>query len=246
MTARRSVDLNADVGEATDTAAIAVERGLLELVTSVHVACGGHAGDEASMRSTVTAALEHGVLVGAHPSYPDREGFGRRALDISPDALEASLCSQIGAMVEVCRDRDTTVHSVKAHGALYGEVGKGGTALAALRGAMATCCQPGTALVLPAGSPAVALCRSEGVTVHEEGFCDRAYAADGTLVERSEEGAVFSHPDQAARQAVDLARSGTVDTLCIHGDSPGAVELAAAVRRALEEAGIGVLALTPQ
>jgi 5-oxoprolinase (ATP-hydrolysing) subunit A len=238
----RSVDLNADVGEATDDAGITVERDLLDLVTSVHVACGGHAGDEASMQATVAAALERGVQVGAHPSYPDREGFGRRPLDISASALEASLRNQIRALVEVCRARDTTVHSVKAHGALYGEVAQGGAALDALRAAVSACCQPGTALVLLAGSPAVALCRGDGVTVHEEGFCDRAYAADGTLVGRSEEGAVFSDPGQAARQAVELATNGTVDTLCIHGDSPGAVELATAVRRALQTAGVGVTA----
>jgi UPF0271 protein len=237
-----SVDLNADVGEAVDNDGIAIERALLMLVTSVNVACGGHAGDERSMRETVQAALEHGVQVGAHPSYPDRAGFGRRPMAISADALEASLCAQLTALVDVCASAGLSMHSVKPHGALYGEVAGGGAALQALRAAMAGTCDPGTALVLPVGAPALDLCRRDGVPTRAEGFCDRAYAPDGTLVDRTVDGAVFDDPDRAARQAVEFTTRGAVDTLCIHGDSPGAVKLAEAVRRALAETGITVTA----
>ncbi len=237
-----SVDLNADVGEAVDDDGIAIERALIPLVTSVNVACGGHAGNERTMRDTVLAALEHGVHVGGHPSFPDRSGFGRRSMTMPSAELEASLTSQLGALVDVCTALGATIDRVKPHGSLYGEVARGGSSLEALRAAMARCCAAGTALVLPAGSEAVALCRQQGVAVRAEGFCDRAYAPDGTLVDRSVPGAVLRDPREAAAQAVGLATGGTVDTLCIHGDSPGAVALASAVRRALAEAGITVKA----
>jgi UPF0271 protein len=242
MSVPSSVDLNADVGEATDDDEIAIEHALFELVTSVNVACGGHAGDEHSMRATARAALEHGVHVGAHPSYPDRDGFGRRPMAITPIELEESLRGQLATLATVCASLGTTLHSVKPHGALYGEVARGDDAFDVLRGAMAGSCDAAAALVLPAGSPAVERCRAEGVPVRAEGFCDRAYGPDGSLVDRQVEGAVFSDPARAARQAVDLATGGSVDTLCVHGDSPGALEMAAAVRRALLEAGITLAA----
>jgi 5-oxoprolinase (ATP-hydrolysing) subunit A len=238
VTAVSTVDLNADVGEATDVDGIAVERNLLDVVTSVNVACGGHAGDGVSMHDTVEAALARGVGVGAHPSYPDRLGFGRQAMDIGPDELERSLRRQIEALAEVCAAQGTRVRSVKAHGALYGMVGKGGEVLATLLAAIDATCGPDVALVLPAGSEAVQVCREAGRVVLREGFCDRAYAADGTLVDRRVEGAVFTAPEQAAEQAVELARDGQIDTLCIHGDSPGALTMARAVRQALERAGM--------
>jgi 5-oxoprolinase (ATP-hydrolysing) subunit A len=233
-----SVDLNADVGEATEADGIAVERELLSVVTSVNVACGGHAGDEASMRNTVEAACAHGVAVGAHPSYPDRPGFGRRPMDMDRADLEHSLRDQMAALVEVCSAQGTQIRSVKAHGALYGVVGQGADALGALLAAVDATCAPDTVLVLPARSEAVRICRSAGRLVRQEGFCDRAYAPDGTLVDRSLPGAVFTDPVQAAAQAVELAGGGQIDTLCIHGDSPGAVAMARAVRQALERAGM--------
>jgi UPF0271 protein len=240
-----SVDLSADVGEAVDDEGIAVERALLDVVSSVHVACGGHAGDAVSMRDTVLAALGHGVAVGAHPSYPDRDGFGRRPMPIGAPELEASLRHQIGALVEVCAAAGTTVRSVKAHGALYARVALGGSAFDALRAAMAATADPATALVLPLGSPAETRGRADGVTVWREGFCDRAYAADGTLVDRSVAGAVFDDPDQAAAQALRLLESGGLDSLCLHGDTPGVVALADAVRHALDGAGVAVAAPLP-
>ena len=240
MPPRRSVDLNADVGEAVDDDGLAVERSLLSFVTSVHVACGGHAGDQGTMSATVDAALRQGVRIGAHPSYPDRDGFGRRPLTIAPLALADSLAAQVTALAEVCRGRGTRLSSVKAHGALYGEVAKGESAFDVLRQVTARCLGPATTLVLPAGSAALAQAQADGAPVLAEGFCDRAYNLDGTLVDRGVDGALLSEPAQAARQAVALVRDGVVGTLCIHGDSPGAVALAEAVRAALHAEGIAV------
>jgi UPF0271 protein len=250
---KRTVDLNADVGEATDAAGIEVERSLLGLVTSAHIACGGHAGDSESMAATVAAAVEHSVRVGAHPSYPDRAGFGRQPVAIDRDELRASLNEQLRTLRRICRSAGTTMESVKAHGALYEEVAKGGAIYETFRDSVRECCAEGTTVVLPSGCRAMAMVLRDGVTACEEGFCDRAYRPDGGLVDRSVAGAVLGNPEQAAAQALSLARGavvaddGTVltlwvDTLCIHGDSPGAVAVAKAVREAMAEAGISVAA----
>jgi UPF0271 protein len=252
----RTIDLNADVGEATERDGIESERGLLDLVTSAHVACGGHAGNEDTMTATVAAALDRGVRVGAHPSYPDTEGFGRRPMDIDRDELRRALSEQLRALATVCTKAGTEMASVKPHGALYGEVAKGGAIYLVLRAVMAAECPPDTTLVLPSACPATAAALRDGVPALEEGFCDRAYRSDGGLVARSEPGAVLRDPEEAAGQALSLARGaicasdGTlltlwVDTLCIHGDSPGAVAIATAVRRTLEDSGIEVLAPAP-
>ena len=251
---RRAVDLNADVGEASDDTGIAVERALLGLVTSAHIACGGHAGSAESMRATVHVALAGGVRVGAHPSYPDRVGFGRRPMEMTTRQLTASLTGQIGALGDVAATLGTTVRTVKAHGALYGEVARATIALAVLLDVMDELCGPDTALVLPSGAPAIALATERGVTVHREGFVDRAYTADGALMPRQLPGSVFDDPATAAAQALGLAARGTVtaddgttlslpvDTLCVHGDSPHAPALARGVRAALAAAGIAVAA----
>jgi 5-oxoprolinase (ATP-hydrolysing) subunit A len=251
--AARTVDLNADVGEATDEEGIAREHTLLGLVTSANVACGGHAGDEATMTATVATALAGSVLVGAHPSYPDREGFGRRPMKISRPDLRASVADQLRALDRVCRAAGTTIQSVKPHGALYEEVAKGGAVYEAVRDAVRDTCGPSTALVLPSACRATAMALRDGIPACEEGFCDRAYRGDGGLVDRAESGAVLADPAEAARQAVSLARGAVVaadgcvltlwvDTLCIHGDSPDAVAIATAVRAALAESGIDIVA----
>jgi 5-oxoprolinase (ATP-hydrolysing) subunit A len=253
VTPNRTIDLNADVGEASDAAGLEVERTLLGLVTSVHVACGGHAGNDDSMQATVAAALEHEVSVGAHPSYPDRAGFGRQPLDIDRAELGASLARQLRALDRVCRAAGTTVQSVKAHGALYEEVAKGGAVYETFRDAVRDNVGEDAALVLPSGCRALAMVLRDGLTAWEEGFCDRAYRPDGGLVDRAEAGAVLADPGAAAAQALTLARGAVVardgsvltlwvDTLCIHGDSPGAVAIATAVRTALADVGIQVIA----
>jgi UPF0271 protein len=250
----RTIDLNADVGEASDAAGIAVERALLEFVTSVHVACGGHAGDEASMRVTVTAARDHGVRVGAHPSYPDRPGFGRRPIEMSPGALSTALAEQIATLVAVAAGLDVPVTSIKPHGALYREVGRDRATCDVLLAVVSDLCGPGTALVFPAGAPAVSWAHDAGMTVLREGFADRAYRASGELMGRQEPGSVYSDPATAAAQALGLVLDRTVstpdgvalslpvDTLCLHGDSPHAETMARAVRRSLDDAGVVVAA----
>jgi UPF0271 protein len=256
VSTKRTIDLNADVGEATDAAGIAVERTLLELVTSVHVACGGHAGDDQSMTATVGAAIDHGVRVGAHPSYPDRAGFGRAPMEIDRGALSVSLTEQLRALSRVCRTAGTGVTSVKAHGALYEEVAKGGAIYETLRDAVRAVVGDGAALVLPSGCRAMAMVLRDGMAAYEEGFCDRAYRPDGGLVDRATAGAVLTEPGAAAAQALSLARGAVVaddgavltlwvDTLCIHGDAPGAVEIATAVRRVMADVGIEVVAPAP-
>jgi 5-oxoprolinase (ATP-hydrolysing) subunit A len=253
VTPNRTIDLNADVGEATDEAGIAAERTLMGLVTSVHVACGGHAGDDDSMTSTVAFALSHDVQVGAHPSYPDRLGFGRQPMEIDRGELGRSLSEQLAALRRICRAAGTEVASVKAHGALYEEVGKGGAVYETFRDAVRDSVGADTALVLPSGCRALAMVLRDGLVAREEGFCDRAYRGDGGLVSRSEPGAVLTEPAAAAAQALSLARGAVVagdgcvltlwvDTLCIHGDSPGAVAIASAVRSAMAEVGIEVVA----
>jgi 5-oxoprolinase (ATP-hydrolysing) subunit A len=253
VTPNRTIDLNADVGEAIDGAGIDVERTLMGLVTSVHVACGGHAGDHDSMTATVAAALERGVRVGAHPSYPDRDGFGREPMEIDRGELRTSLSSQLRAIERICRSQGTTVASVKAHGALYEEVGKGGAVYETFRDAVRDELGEDVALVFPSGCRALAMVLRDGMTACEEGFCDRAYRSDGGLVARSEPGAVLADPEAAAAQALTLARGAVVaadgsvltlwvDTLCIHGDSPGAVAIATSVRTAMAEVGIEVVA----
>jgi UPF0271 protein len=249
----RTIDLNADVGEATDAAGAEVERTLMGLVTTVHVACGGHAGDDESMTATVADALAHGVRVGAHPSYPDRVGFGRAPMEIDRAELGASLSAQLRALDGVCRAAGTGVASVKAHGALYEEVGKGGAVYETFRDAARDSLGGEVALVLPSGCRALAMVLPDGMTAREEGFCDRAYRHDGGLVNRSEPGAVLADPAAAAAQALSLARGAVVaddgcvltlwvDTLCVHGDSPGAVSIATAVRTAMADVGIEVVA----
>jgi UPF0271 protein len=243
------IDVNADVGEGRGAGPDGGDEPLLALVTTAHIACGGHAGDAASMGRAVRAARDAGVAVGAHPSYPDRAGFGRRELSRSCGEVVDDVVSQCAALRAVAGPLGVPVRSVKPHGALSARLA-GDPAGAADVASAVRALDPRLRLVLPAGSAGLAAARATGAPVLAEGFCDRAYGPDGTLVARSVPGAVVTDPDEVARRAVELAVSrrvravdGTVvdldcDTLCIHGDTPGAVALAAAVRAALQESGV--------
>jgi UPF0271 protein len=252
----RQVDLNADLGEGTEPPPGAVtggdpgaDAGLLRLVTTAHVACGFHAGGPWVMRRTLAAAAASGVAVGAHPSYPDAGGFGREALDHPADRVADDLLYQVGALQALARAHGVAVRSVKAHGALYHRVAADPECARAVASAVRRLGH-GIRLVVPAGAPTAALVEEEGVPVVHEAFCDRAYRPDGTLAPRGHDGALVTDPAEAARRAVVLATAGEVravdgsvlrlrcDTLCVHGDTPGVVAIAAAVRRALEQAGI--------
>jgi 5-oxoprolinase (ATP-hydrolysing) subunit A len=246
-----SIDLNADLGERYDSWREGDDEAILRIVTTAHIACGFHSGDPIVMADTVRMASRFGVSIGAHPSYPDREGFGRRLMNIDPRQIRADVLYQIGALDGIARAAGTRVRSVKAHGALYNRM--------AVDVACADAVVRATRefdeemwLVVPAGSLAVDVARSAGLRIAEEAFCDRGYLPDGTLAPRADAGAVISDAEEVARRAVRLGRDHQVETteggvlslepatLCVHGDTPAAAELARSVRTALEKAGMTV------
>jgi 5-oxoprolinase (ATP-hydrolysing) subunit A len=244
-----AVDLNADVGEGAD--ADGHDDALLDVVTSASVACGVHAGDPNTMRRTVEAAAQRGVVVGAHPSYPDREGFGRRPMDMAPAQVVEEVLAQVGALDAWARAFGTRVRYIKPHGALYHRMADDEACARALAEA---CHEAGELfLMAPAGSRAVDVAESAGVRVAAEAFADRAYDPQGRLVPRANPGAVLTDPEEVASRAVGIAvdhRVGAIDgtmisvaasSICVHGDTPGADVLARRVRRALEGAGVALL-----
>ena len=226
------IDLNCDMGEMEDAG---LEEALMEFVTSASIACGGHAGDDATMQRTAMLAVRRGVRIGAHPSYPDRENFGRVEMAIDARELEQSVVDQIRRLEGIAwRVMGGRVEYVKPHGALYnlaahnvGTAGPVGRAAARWR--------RGAVIFGLAGSPALDWWRAIGLRPIAEGFADRRYETDGSLRSRKLPGALILDPAEAAAQAVRLAREGKVETICVHGDTPGAVEIARACRRALQE-----------
>lgn len=228
-----TLDLSADLGEGSPG-----EEEIWPLITSANVACGGHAGDEASMAEAARLAREHGVRFGAHPSYPDREHFGRRSLQIDADALRDSLVAQISALRAFAR-----VHHVKPHGALYNDAHKE-RALANVIVEAIRLVDPSIALVAPDGSQMAAAAREAEAPLIREAFADRRYERDGSLTPRSIHGSTLTIEEAAAqaallaRESAVIARDGTrvtvpFDTLCIHADMPRAAERLRAIRRAL-------------
>jgi UPF0271 protein len=247
-----AIDLNADLGETVDGVATADDEAMFAVISSASVACGGHAGDAASMRDSVERAARHGVAVGAHPSYPDRANFGRLPMAISPDELAAAVAVQLGALVAAGAD----IRYVKPHGALYHAV----TADRAQADAVARAVADQSALlgralpVLGLDGEIVRAAASAGLPFVREAFLDRGYSGAGRLVPRSAPGALLDQPDAVAARAVRLVREGVVEavdgtlvragaaSLCLHGDSPAAVAMARSVRAALDAAGIEVRA----
>jgi 5-oxoprolinase (ATP-hydrolysing) subunit A len=245
------VDLNADVGEGADDLPI------FPLVTSVSIACGAHAGDEATMERCVAEAKRLGVSIGAHPGYPDRAGFGRDPISIEPAALRATLVEQLRTLDAVCRNQGARLRHVKPHGALYNQAAVdpalAATIVAAMRDA-----DPSLALVALAGSAMIDAARAGGVTAFAEAFADRRYAPDGTLAPRGTPGALIEDPATAAAQALAIARGEPITatdgstivvdarSICLHADTPGALAIATAVRRTLEDAGIEVAPPSPR
>ena len=224
----QTIDLNADLGEGvTDDA------GLLAVVTSANVACGYHAGDEAIMRAVCEEAARRQVAVGAQVSYADRENFGRRHLDVPFETLREQVAHQVGLLDEIAQSCGTRVSYLKPHGALYNRVVHDEEqARAVLDGSGDL-----PVLGLP-GSIFLELAAVLGREVHREGFPDRAYTPEGRLVPRDQPGAVHHEPSVIAERALDMAKSGEVVSVCVHGDSPAAVRSAAEVRRTLELAGL--------
>jgi UPF0271 protein len=246
MSRRGPIDLNADVGEGFGT-----DAELIALVSSVNIACGAHAGDPQTMRRTIECALRHKVAIGAHPGFADRENFGRKEIALAPGEAGKLVVEQLAALQGIAAEVGARVGHVKLHGALYNMASRDGALAAevadALRKSGADCM-----LVCLSGSRLVSAARAMGLRVAQEAFADRLYLSDGSLAPRSEKGSVISDEAAAVRQAVGIASEGKVtaadgtevpvkaDTLCIHGDNPGAVFFATRIRAGLAAAGIPV------
>jgi UPF0271 protein len=232
----KTIDLNCDIGESFGAWSMGDDAALLDVVSSANVACGFHAGDPTIIDATVRAAAQRGVAIGAHPSYPDLAGFGRRSMNLSSEDIESGVLYQIAALAGIARANGAALHHVKPHGALYNDAARNAPLAEAIARAIARF----DASLLLVGLPDSALLaagKAAGLRTAGEGFCDRAYEPDGSLRSRLRDGAVFTDPAQAAHQAVLLARSERVKTLCIHGDTPGAPRIALAVCAALRDAG---------
>ncbi|WP_456280256.1 LamB/YcsF family protein [Cupriavidus sp. JZ107] len=247
------IDLNSDLGESFGAWRMGSDAAMLDIVSSANVACGFHAGDPAGILRTLKAAAARGVAVGAHVSYPDLQGFGRRNMDVASEDLIADVIYQIGALAGMAATVGTTVRYVKPHGALYNTIAsderQARDVIAAIRAV-----DPELVLVALAGSPLVGWARDAGLRVVAEAFADRAYTPQGTLVSRREPGAVLHDAGEVAQRMLRLVREGTVvaiegsvarveaQSICVHGDSEGALEMARAVREALERDGVKVSA----
>ncbi|MFD0440860.1 LamB/YcsF family protein [Streptomyces chartreusis] len=246
-----SIDLNADLGEGFGRWQLTDDERLLSVVTSANVACGFHAGDAATMRRVCEQAAERGVRIGAQVSYRDLAGFGRRAMDVPPAELTAEVAYQVGALEVFARAAGTRVSYVKPHGALYNRVVHDEEQARAVVDGVLLADATLPVLGLP-GSRVLELAAKAGLPAVTEAFADRAYTERGTLVPRGQDGAVVTDPEAVVKRSVGLARSGTVTarsgvevevrarSLCLHGDTPGAVELARRVRARLEESGVRV------
>ncbi|SEF22378.1 5-oxoprolinase subunit PxpA [Variovorax sp. NFACC27] len=246
-----NIDLNSDLGESLGAWRMGDDASMLSLVSSANVACGFHAGDPAGILRTLRQAKEHGVVVGAHVAYRDLVGFGRRNMDVESADLRADVIYQIGALKGLAAAAGTTVRYVKPHGALYNTIAhderQARDVIAAIREIDAS-----LVLVALAGSPLLGWARDAGLRVVAEAFADRAYTPKGTLVSRREPGAVLHDAEEVAARMLRLASEGVVtaidgstvrieaESVCVHGDSPGAVEMARQVRALLEQSGVAI------
>jgi UPF0271 protein len=248
------IDLNADVGESFGAYAIGSDAGLLQSVTSANVAAGFHGGDPSTIRDTLRLAREHNVTVGAHPGFPDLAGFGRRDMRVTAKEAEDLVLYQVAAVAGIAAAEGLKLQHVKPHGALYNMAARDATLAAAIAKAVAAL-DRSLILMGPPDSELLKAGRTAGLPVAAEGFADRAYEPDGSLMSRRRPDAVIHDPEvvvarvmRLLKERTLLASDGTpltlqVDTICIHGDTPGAADLAARLRAGLEAAGITVRAL---
>lgn len=232
-----SIDLNADLGEGCGD-----DEALLGIVTSANIASGGHAGDVQSMEATVRAAMRHGVAIGAHPSYPDRAGFGRMAMERTPDEIYDDVLEQTRALATVAAAQGARLRHVKAHGALYNVAARDRVVADAISRAVVAF-DPELAIVGLAAGAQLLSARAHGLRAIAEVFADRGYRDDGSLIPRGQPGALIEDVDAAVAQALALTRAGAGQTICIQGDGPCALVFAGAIRAALESAGISVVSL---
>ena len=251
----KRVDLNCDMGEMPEAIADGTQESLMPSLTSVNIACGGHAGDSQTMKATIEQALRWRLALGAHPGYPDRANFGRLELDLPPEIIADSVFEQVRALAEVAAGCGACVMHVKPHGALYNQAVANRALAKAIADGVARWSRD-VVLVGLAGSLMLDVFREAGFRVAAEAFADRRYEADGTLRSRKFEDALIRDPAEAGQQALQIAERGTVvacggteivanaQTICIHGDTPGAPKIAAAVAQTLRQAGVELSALS--
>ena len=231
MDRMKRFEINCDVGESAGQ-----DENLMQYLDACSIACGGHAGDSESMRTTVLLAKKHRVKVGAHPSFPDRVNFGRKIVRMTPEALLYSLIAQVEDCKSICSAEGVPMVHIKAHGALYNLAAKEPEIARILVKVLRE--YPGVAIMAPWGSVIAAMAKKEGITVRFEGFADRKYTSDGTLVNRSLKGAVITDPEEALQQVLSVVAEGSLlsidqkplemkaETFCIHGDNPNAIAIA--------------------
>ncbi|HUH98915.1 MAG TPA: 5-oxoprolinase subunit PxpA [Anaerolineales bacterium] len=244
------IDLNCDMGESFGQYRLGRDEAVMPLVTSANIACGFHAGDPLVMQATVQLAKKHNVAIGAHPGWPDLQGFGRREMSLAADETEAVVLYQIGALAGFARSAGLELHHVKPHGALYNQAARDRLLAMAVARAVKSF-SADLILVGLAGSSLVEAGSELGLQVANEGFPDRTYNADGTLASRKQANAILQSPDEVAAHALALAQNGIdfslrhvkVDTLCLHGDHVRAAENARRIRAALAQEKISVEAL---
>ena len=253
--AGRNVDLNCDMGEVPEAIADGTQEALMRSITSVNIACGGHAGDERTMKTTIEQALRWKLAIGAHPGYADRANFGRVELKLPAKEIADSVYEQVCALAKIAAGCGARVVHVKPHGALYNQAVKNRELAEAIATGVARW-RRDVVLVGLAGSPMLDMFRQAGFAVAAEAFADRRYEADGTLRSRKFEDALIRNPEEAAWQALGIAERGIViasdgsevsvdaQTLCIHGDTPGAPKIAETVARTLREAGVALKPLS--
>lgn len=249
-----SIDINCDMGESFGNYRYGADEDIVVHITSANIACGFHAGDPLVMDRTVALCVRNGVQIGAHPAYPDLLGFGRRDLAATPEEVRNYVTYQVGALWAFARANGTRLAHVKCHGSIYNMAARSATLARAMAEGVARV-DPELVFVCLAGSEMVDAGRAVGLQVACEVFADRAYNADGTLVSRRIAGSVIHDPAAVAERVVQMATEGVVqavtgevihvaaDTVCVHGDTPGAAKLAAAIRARLAEAGVSVQAL---
>lgn len=250
-----NIDINCDMGESFGAYSLGRDAEVMTSITSANIACGFHAGDPGVMRRTIVLARAHGVAVGAHPGHPDLVGFGRREMQVSPEEVEDFVLYQVGALAAIAASEGVKLQHVKAHGALYNQAVRERALADAIARAVARFDQSLVFFALP-GSALEEAGRAVGLRVACEVFADRAYEPDGTLASRKKPGSVIHDTSAVVERAIAMVRDGRVvatngeaiplkaDTICVHGDTPGAELLARALRQGLERAGVQVRAFT--
>lgn len=248
-----SIDLNCDMGEGSGAGESGADERIMPYISSANIACGFHASDPVTMRKTVQLAARHGVAIGAHPSYPDLAGFGRREMELTAEEIAADVTYQIGALWGFCKSEGVPLHHVKAHGALYNTAADRLSVATAIAEAIKQI-DPELIMVCLSNSSMVTAAQQVGLSYVEEAFADRAYTAEGKLVLRSQPDAVLHDPEQIARRALTMVTRKTVvaidgteiplkfETICVHADTAGSVEIVRAIRRKLEQGNIAIRA----